>query len=256
MKTVLKQIFEKKRAYRRLPLFEWMRDDQIDALDRLAFYPCMAHFILSFGDINKYLLRYNGAESVHQEMVNVHTYEDDHHWPWYLEDLEKLGFDVEARGSSWMRFLWSDELSGNRILTYRLAALIEGASALERLVIIEAIEETGNVLFFEIKTLAELLAPRIGAELRYCGDFHFVRESGHTFGADHRALAEVELGPDARARCLAHVDRVFALFEAWTQELHAYAIAHPAKRGVPLPSTPPNDPERAPRITTRATQAV
>ncbi len=36
MKTVLKHIFEKKREYQRLPLFERMRDEGIDALDRLG----------------------------------------------------------------------------------------------------------------------------------------------------------------------------------------------------------------------------
>lgn len=241
MKIVMRHIFEKKRAYSQLPLFMRMRDKRIDALDRLAFYPCMAHFILSFGDINKYLLRYNTAETVHQQAVNIHTMEDDHHWPWYLEDLAKLGFDAVAQGSSWMRFLWSEELSVGRILTYRLAELIEDANPHERLVIIEAIEETGNVLFFELKTLAEIIAGRIGSELRYCGEFHFARETGHTFGADHRLLAEINLDPASQRRCLDLADQVFALFEAWTHELHAYALAHPAKRGVPLQSVPLNE---------------
>lgn len=227
MKTVLKHIFEKKREYQRLPLFERMRDEGIDALDRLAFYPCMAHFILTFGDINKYMLRYETAETLHHSMVNTHTLEDDHHWPWYLEDLAKLGFDVEAKGSDWMRFLWGEETKVNRILTYRLAPLIASANSLERLVIIEAIEETGNVLFTEIEKLSRVLSSRLGAELRYCGEFHFSRESGHTVGIDHRELASVTLEAAARERGMRLVDQVFDLFEAWTHELLRYAVAHP-----------------------------
>ncbi|MCA9699813.1 MAG: hypothetical protein KC431_19975 [Myxococcales bacterium] len=233
MKTVLAHIFACKRHYAQLPLFQHMRDQSLDARERLAFYPAMAHFILSFDDINKYMLRYDDARSPLATMINGHTFEDDHHWPWYLEDLEKLGFDTTASGSEWMRFLWSDELRQNRILTYRLAPLIADADEVERLVIIEAIEETGNVLFTEIKQLAEILAPRLGTELRYCGDFHFARESGHTVGADHRTLAAIELDDEQRSRCLALADRVFALFAAWTDELLRYALAHPRQRGLP-----------------------
>jgi hypothetical protein len=73
MKEVLRHIFEKKRAYATLPLFEWMRDERLDPRERLAFYPCMAHFILSFGDLNKFVLREERPADVYQEMVNAHT---------------------------------------------------------------------------------------------------------------------------------------------------------------------------------------
>jgi hypothetical protein len=78
-----------------------------------------------------------------------------------------------------MRFLWSDEARQNRLLMYRLATLTDGASGVERIAIIEAIEETGNVLFSEILPLARTLEARLGVELRYCGDHHFNLESGH-----------------------------------------------------------------------------
>lgn len=229
---IFKHIFAKKRAYAGLPLFELLRDERVDPLDRLAFYPCMAHFILSFGDINKYMLRYETAACPHQEMVNTHTFEDDHHWHWYLEDLTKLGFDTHARGSDWMRFLWGDETRFNRILTYRLAPLIASTSSVERLVLIEAVEETGNVLFTEILKLAEQLEARSSIKLRYCGDFHFQRESGHTVGADHRELMSIQLDEGQRRRCIELVDEVFALFTEWTEELRRYGLAHPVSNRV------------------------
>lgn len=46
----------------------------------------MASFILSFGDLNRFVLRVEPTDDPCQEMINKHTYEDDHHWPWYLED--------------------------------------------------------------------------------------------------------------------------------------------------------------------------
>lgn len=237
MKHVLRHIFDRKRDYARLPLFERMRDEALHPRERLAFYPCMAFFILSFGDLNKIVLRSDCAQDVYQQMVNVHTFEDDHHWPWYLEDLTKLGFDVEARGSDWMRFLWGEETLMNRTLMCRLTGLVERASSVERLVLIEAIEETGNVLFSAMLPLAQALEQELGVSLRYCGPFHFERESGHTVGADHQELTRLALPPEAQARAIALADEVFELFEAWTHELLRYALAHPVS-----PSAPPQVP--------------
>jgi hypothetical protein len=137
VKRILKYVFERKRAYNKLPLFEWMRDESLSPRERLAFYPAMAPFILSFGDLNKFVLRKEANGDRFQEMVNQHTLEDDHHWPWYLEDFSKLGFDDAARGTQWMRFLWGDETLQNRVLMARLTALIEPATGLERLAIVE-----------------------------------------------------------------------------------------------------------------------
>lgn len=230
MKQVLKHIFSKKRTYNLLPLFEWMRDERLSARERLAFYPCMAPFILSFGDLNKFVLRAERPGDLFQDMVNAHTLEDDHHWPWYLEDFHKLGFDTELRGTDWMNFLWGEETQQNRVLMARLTALVSGTSGVERLTIIEAIEETGNVLFSAILPLAEQLERELGEQLRYCGSHHFDLESGHAVGADHKALANVELTDSDRARHMAMVDEVYDAFEGWTHELLRYAKAHPSRQ--------------------------
>lgn len=230
MRDVMRYIFEKKRAYNRLPLFEWMRDESLEPRERLAFYPCMAPFILSFGDLNKFVLRAERPGDGFQDMVNVHTFEDDHHWPWYLEDFAKLGFDVSRTGTEWMNFLWGEETKENRILMARLTGLIEGTTSVERLVIIEAIEETGNVLFSTMLPLAEEVERQIGMQLRYCGPFHFSRESGHTVGADHKELAGISLNGSERVRYKSMVDDVFTYFEAWTHELLRYALAHPVSQ--------------------------
>jgi hypothetical protein len=226
MKHILNKIQDHKQIYANLPLFQFMRDTSLPEEERLAFYPCMAHFILSFGDINKYMLRQEPADDPYQARVNTHTYEDDYHWPWYLEDFTKLGFDYLCNPTSWMRFLWSDETRQNRILTYRLAALTAEASAVERIAIIEAIEETGNVLFSTMLDLAEAIEFRRGLQLRYCGEFHFSLESGHSVGSDRIEIAEIPLDEPTKARCIFLVDEVFSLFEDWTNELLCYAKKH------------------------------
>ena len=232
MKQVLRHIFSKKRVYNELPLFKWMRDERLSARERLSFYPCMAPFILSFGDLNKFVLRDERPGDLFQDMVNGHTLEDDHHWPWYLEDFRKLGFDAEMSGTEWMNFLWGEETQQNRVLMARLTGLIEGTSGIERLTIIEAIEETGNVLFSTMLPLAEAVGKEIGEQLRYCGTFHFELESGHAVGADHKALANIELSDADRAHHIQMVDEVYSAFEGWTHELLRYAKAHPAREVV------------------------
>ena len=107
----------------------------------------MGPFILDFGDLNTYVLRDESSSDPHQALVNRHTDEDDRYWPWYLDDLAQLGHDHDRPTTDVLRAIYSDRTAVNRMLGARLAHLIFGAAPTERLVIIEAIEETGNVLF-------------------------------------------------------------------------------------------------------------
>lgn len=97
MKTVLQHIEINKESYAQLPLFEFLRDERRTPQERLAFLPHIAFFIMAFSDLNKFVLR-DETPSIdsYQRKVNAHTYEDDHHWPWYLEDLHKLGYNRSA----------------------------------------------------------------------------------------------------------------------------------------------------------------
>jgi hypothetical protein len=211
-----------------------MRDESMTPRERLSFYPCMAPFILAFGDLNKYVMRDERSVDPYQKLVNVHTYEDDHHWPWYLEDFAALGFDRMRTTADTLRFLFGDALKVNRMLSAKLAHLLYAATPAERLVIIEAIEETGNVLFGLTVKLARTLEEREHLTLRYLGDFHFNLETGHAMsGADHRELAGIALDDVQRARCLVLVANVFDYFQDWTNELLAFAvdeIARPSAR--------------------------
>ena len=225
MKTTLQHILRLKRDYARLPFFEFLRDESRTPRERLAFFPCMASFILSFGDLNRHVLRMEPSSDPHQRMVNDHTYEDDHHWPWYLEDFVKLGHDSPRPPSELMRALYSDATTANRLLAMRLAHLIWGAEPLLRLAIIEAIEETGNVLFALTTKIAIAYQRETGTELRYCGEFHFQLESGHAMNNDHAELAGMTLDDTQRRRAIECADQVFAWFEDWTHELHRYTLA-------------------------------
>jgi hypothetical protein len=56
MKAVMRELAQAKRHYSRLPLFEFLRTESVAPRDRLAFYPCMAPFILAFSDLNRFVL--------------------------------------------------------------------------------------------------------------------------------------------------------------------------------------------------------
>jgi hypothetical protein len=208
----------RKRAYALLPLFERLRDDSLSPAARLSFMPGLAFFIMAFGDLNRYVLRRQPTTDAYQERVNAHTSEDDHHWPWFLEDLEKLGWSRPTTTAGALRALWSEETHRSRLLMYDLCALLADCTSVEKLAVIEAIEETGNVLFALTTKIAGTVHEQTGIELRYMGAFHFALESGHMQNGEHAELARIGLDDDARARCVALVDRTFDAFAAWTHE--------------------------------------
>jgi hypothetical protein len=241
MKAVMRELAQAKRHYSKLPLFEFLRCESIAPRDRLAFLPGIAPFILAFSDLNRFVLREEASKDPHQLLVNQHTHEDDHHWPWYLEDLTKLGHDRSAHLTQVLRSYMKDDTQQNRMLMPRLAQLLFGATPIEKLIVVEAIEETGNVLFGLTSKLAAQIQAEGGPELRYLGQFHFARETGHAMhGMDHRALEAIPLTELERVRCLDLCFRVFDLFADWSAELLALARSAIAR--------PVGHPERAPQL--------
>jgi hypothetical protein len=225
MDAVLAVIEEKKRAFARLPFFGFLQDESLEPEQRLAFYPCMAHWVMSFADLNKYFLRAEPAADEYQERVNAYSHEDDDHWRLYLEDFQKLGFDALYNGAGWLNLLWGDETRANRMLSYRIAHLIQVATSVQRLAIVEAMEEAANVFFPLTVQLAEQIQERTGIELRYLGHFHFNLEAEHTGAGDHSTLARIELDEEARRSTLEMVGEVFGLFEDWAREVLRFAVA-------------------------------
>jgi hypothetical protein len=225
MEAVLAAIEEGKRAFARMPFFAFLKDESLEPERRLAFYPCIAHWIMSFADLNKYFLRSEPAGDALQEKVNTYSREDDDHWQLYLEDFRKLGFEQMYEGTGWLRLLWGDETRANRMLSYRVSHLVANASSVQRLAIVEALEEAANVFFPLTLPLAEQLQERTGVELRYLGHFHAELEAGHTGAGDHEALARIELDEKTRRETVEMVAEVFGLFEEWAREVLRFAVA-------------------------------
>lgn len=240
MREVLAAITERKRAFARLPFFAFLADESLEPEQRLAFYPCMAHWIMSFADLNKYFLRVEPTLDEHQRRVNAFSHEDDDHWQLYLEDFRKLGFDNLYTGTGWLNFLWGEETRANRMLSYRIASLIMRAGSAQRLAIVEAMEEAANVFFPLTVQLAARIQERTGTELRYLGHFHSALEAAHTGAGDHDSLAQIELDEETRRTTIEMVDEVFGLFSDWAEEVLRYAVAQLGDK-LPLTFASPND---------------
>lgn len=226
MKSVMRELAQAKRHYSRLPLFEFLRSESIAPRDRLAFYPCMAPFILAFSDLNRFVFRDEASRDPYQRHINERTYLDDNHWPWYLEDLVRLGFDRNIGPAQVFRAIMKDEAIHSRMLAPRLAQLAYQATPIEKIVILESIEETGNVLFGITAKLAARLEAEGGPVLRY----ETVRSMR---GFDSRAHEALALGEAERKRCLDCSFRVFDMFADWSNELHAYALRALSQRTTP-----------------------
>ena len=225
MQEILSLIEEKNHEYAQLPFFQFLEDKTIDPKQRLSFAPCIAHFIMSFGDLNKYVFREKQAVTKLESMINEHTYEDDHHWPWFVNDLDKLGFNSQTSFTQMLRFLWSEQCKVSRQLSYQLSAYTLQAEPIIKMVAIEAIEATGNVLFSRTSQVASELTEITGQKYTYFGEFHFNLESGHAMGTEggEDFLTTVKLTDSQRYQAYEVVNNVFSIFTEWTHELLAYA---------------------------------
>ena len=231
MKTVFSAIMKRSRSYAAQPLFTFFRDERIDPVQRFAFCPYVAFFALSFGDINRHVLRDDTSSDAYQQMINVHTEEDDHHWQWFLEDVAKLGFDQSMSSMDWLSLLWHEQTAPTRLITYNLVSLLRPLESVLRLVVMESIEETGNVFFGALAQAADEFQRKTGTELRFFGSYHLDKESGHLVGSDHRNLAAIELSDAQRAEGLRLVDQVFGWFEAWSGDILSYLEGRSAPAG-------------------------
>lgn len=233
---ILDVIENKKAEFAQAPLFQFMQDSSISPLQRLGFSPCIAHFIMSFGDLNKYVFRDESSNDLVQNMINEHTYEDDHHWHWFLRDLQLLGFDRPKSFVDTLRFLWSNETCITRQLSYQLSACTLNAAPIIKMAAIEAIEATGNILFGYTTRVAQELQSITQQEYIYFGKFHLAVETGHAV-SEHNSevqLASIALSLEMKQQALAVVNVVFDLFTAWLDEMLTYAKTHPVQNWLAL----------------------
>src|SRR5689334_10512837 len=109
MKEVLAFIESQKQEFAQLELFKFLKDKSIDPRQRLAFAPCITPFVMNIWEVNKYFFREEPTNDPIQALINVHSYEDDHHFIWYYEDMEKLGFNKSMKYLDVLKFIWGPQ---------------------------------------------------------------------------------------------------------------------------------------------------
>jgi hypothetical protein len=188
----------------------------------------MAHFVFSFMDVNRFVLRDETDPHPHQELVNIHTEEDAHHWPWYINDLAAMGLDKQMRFSEALRFVWSDATVASRMLTYKFCAIALNATPTERLAVVETVETTGNTFLHLAAQISAQVKDASAGQHVYYGPHHAGCETGHHMGTPGVAdyLDAIELTPAERERCYDIVDRIYALYTAFTEEAHRFVTTH------------------------------
>ena len=228
MKEILTLIEEKKRDYSQSLFFQFLRDKSIHPKERLAFVPCSVPFILGFADLCKYVLRQEPTNSKVQAIINQHTYEDGEHWLWFLEDLENLGFNYSLQLNDALRFLWSEKISSSRLITYQLYQYIAQSKAIEKLVILEALEGFADVFLSTTKKVTDELQLITNREYKYFGNCHHDAENEHHAHSDdiHQFVANIPLSPQNKDRSIKLVHELFELFSQWNHELLVYARTH------------------------------
>jgi hypothetical protein len=228
MEKVLALIETKKQEFAKSGLFEFMRDTSINPRQRLAFAPCIAPFVMSFGELNKSVFREEPTNDPIQEIVNKHSYEDDHHWLWFLEDLETLGINRTLKFSDALNFLWNEETKASRWLTHQIFRYAFEATPIAKLAILEVIEATGNVFFSTAAPIAQELRTIAHKQFLYFGCFHLALETGHTTGTPEveQLIRNIQLTPESRQEAFEVVENLFEAFTKLTDELLVYAKTH------------------------------
>ncbi|NNE63349.1 MAG: hypothetical protein HKN34_04645 [Gammaproteobacteria bacterium] len=238
MKNVLTYIEAKNQAFGQREIFELLKNKAIPGKQRLAFVPYMAHFVFSFMDVNRFILRDLETDDDYQKLVNIHSYEDAHHWPWYLEDLKKLGLDKQQSFSSTLLFLWSDQGIQSRMITYDMIAIARQLSAKEKIILVEVIEKTGSVFLGVTADVSNELGQ--GDNYLYYGNNHLACETGHHMGTDNVEdfLHAIVLNDEEIKNGYALVDKIYDLYNNFVDEMFQYASNHSFEELVKCESFP------------------
>ncbi len=225
MKRIIERIEQRSTELSSAPLFAFLRDDRIDARKRLSFAPCVAHFVMSFADLYGLVLKEEPARDKYQELVNAHTREDENHWRWFLDDLEKIDCNPRVTLTDSLRFVWGDATVHSRLLTYQMCRLGFGVDSIQKLVLVHCIEAAGKVTIERVAPVGVQVGTQLGKRLVYLGQHHFDTEGAHTIEQPqvHEGIEGIEIDPDSLPRLLRVVDESFEYFRAFVDEMLAFA---------------------------------
>jgi hypothetical protein len=225
MKRVLAHITARSEVFAQEPMFQYLRNKDIAPEQRLAFMPMMAHFVFSFMDVNMYILRNEALDTPFQRLINIHTYEDASHWPWWIRDMKSAGFDKACSLTDAMQFTFSEATRRSRMLTYDFIATAAKATPTQLLAIVETVESTGYQF---LSTTAEVCREIDHNPFVYYGSKHSDVESGHHMGTDEVVgyLETIELSDQELEETKALVDGLYRSYTEFVGEMYDWVMSH------------------------------
>jgi hypothetical protein len=239
MQQVLDVIAQRRAEIDRHPLYRWMESDEAPLEQRFVFAPLFANFILGFRDMNRWFMRYPEPSTRYEEAINHHTEEDETHSALFLDDWAELGLDGLLGWGVEDTMAWyyaAPETEIFRRYAIRIMQMcVDHRDPLVRFGFMEAIETCGHVFFGHTAPLAQRLAERTGAALRYFGPYHLSRETGALIDADDLFESAV-LTPVQRGTSIRLVHEVFDMFTVKNDHLLAFARRMTGGERVPSPA--------------------
>ncbi len=237
MKEVLELIEEKKQEFAQLKFFEFLQDKSRSPQERLVWVPCFAPITMGFNDLLKYHFRQEPTSNKIQELINKHTYEEESHYLWFLEDLEKIECNNLMKFSDFLEFIWSNELSKTRLACYQVMLNTFQASPFVVLASIEAIEATSNIIFTHTTQVTQELQEITKQTYCFFGKSHFDAEINHTIHADKMEdfMKDIQLTKEEKDQAFDVVGKTFDIVTDFIDEIMAYVEKHFMKKKLTVP---------------------
>ncbi|MDJ0798468.1 MAG: hypothetical protein QNJ51_16880 [Calothrix sp. MO_167.B12] len=244
MKEVLDLIEQKKEELAKSPFLEYLQDKRIEPRKRLVWAPCMVFFVMFFGELNKDLVFKKNADNYIQEIINQHSREDSTHFIWFLEDMEKMGFNHPVKFTDTLTFLWSEETKKTRHLCYQLFRLCYTyTDPVLRLILIEALEATSHVGLPIISQVATELEKINQEEYHFFGSHHINEENNHSIDTDDvsHIIENISITEEQKEIAYQIIEKVFHAFTEVFQEWMNYAQRHSIYQSITSCSIPETD---------------
>lgn len=221
MQAVLQLIQQKQQEFAQLPLFKFLDDSNVDPKQKLTFAPYFAFFVMSYAEMNKHILRVEPTNDEIQALINNHTYEEESHWTWFIEDLKQLEFDNLLCFSDAIQFLWGEGTKTQRQVIYKLFRLAFQASPLEKLVLTEAIEATADIFLEATRSAANELREITHKKYRYFGEIHVIADASHAMYSQevHTFIANIQLTEAEQRNLFKLVEQVYDIFTELMDDL-------------------------------------
>ncbi len=232
MKEILELIDTKKEKLSQLPFFRFLQEKSIHPHQRLAWAPCYAPLAMSFTDLLKYDFRREPAIDKVQELLNNHTYDEATHYIWYLQDIEKLGFNQPQKFTDFLKFIWSEDTSKTRQIYREITKLTDKADSVVLLAMMEMIEAATYVFFSNTKKVAEELQGITHEKYNFFGDHHIDAETAHDLWntGTEDFIKSIQLTKLQQEEARYAVEKIFDMVVEFVDGLMRYAEKYPVQK--------------------------